>query len=212
MSRLECKNFCNTYHGTKIGNLVCLNELFIDRGIFWTAIIISRYRYFKMKTITLLLLISFLTTTAQQRALGTHPDLENKIGKHFPIEDYKNEKGRNFTADDLKGKNTLINFWSTTCEPCLEELPYLNTLQETLGDKANFIAITYDNKEKVTGFVEKRQFNFLHITDSGSQLKSYFPVVRNPMTFILDKNGTVKEITGVIDKTKADAILKLLNE
>lgn len=165
-----------------------------------------------MKTITLLLLISFLTIPAQQRALGTHPDLENKIVKHFPIEDYKNKKGRNFTADDLKGKNTLINFWPTTSEPCLEELPYLNTLQETLGDNVNFIEITYDNKEKVTGFVEKRQFNFLHITDSGSQLKSYFPVVRNPMTFILDKNGTVKEITGVIDKTKADAILKLLNE
>lgn len=32
------------------------------------------------------------------------------------------------------------------------------------------------------------------------------------MTFILDKNGIVKEITGIIDKTKADAILKLLNE
>lgn len=159
--------------------MVCLNELFTDRGIFWTAII-SRYRYFKMKTITFLLglVISFLTTITQQRALGTHPDLENKIGKHFPIEDYKNENGRNFTADDLKGKNTLINFWSTTCKPCLEELPYLNTIQETLGDKAYFIAITYDNKENVTGLLEKKKFNFLHITDSGSQLKSYFPVVR----------------------------------
>ncbi|MCS3871221.1 thiol-disulfide isomerase/thioredoxin [Chryseobacterium ginsenosidimutans] len=165
-----------------------------------------------MKTITLFLLIINLSLTAQQRQFFTQPDLENKIGKHFPIENYKNQENSNFNVDDLKGKMSFINFWSTTCEPCITELPYLNKMKETLGNKANFIAITQDNKDKVEKFLAKREFNFLHITDSGQELKSYFPILRNPMTFIVDKNGNIQEITGIIDETKLDAIMGIFKE
>ncbi|MDQ0592950.1 thiol-disulfide isomerase/thioredoxin [Chryseobacterium ginsenosidimutans] len=165
-----------------------------------------------MKTITIFLLIISLSIKAQQRHFFTQPDLEGKIGKHFPIENYKNSDDRNFNPNDLKGKITLINFWSTICEPCIKELPYLNKLKEILGDKVNFIAITQDNKDKVERFLAKREFNFLHITDSGQELKSYFPILRNPLTFIVDKNGNIKEITGIVDETKFDTIVKILNE
>ncbi len=165
-----------------------------------------------MKTLTFLLMIISLSLVAQQRQFQIQPDLENKIGTHFPIEKYKNPEGKNFNAENLKGKTTFINFWSTTCEPCLKELPYLNKLKETSGAKANFIAITYDNKEKVDKFLAKHNFNFQHITDSGQELKSYFPILRNPLNFIIDKNGNVKEITGIVDETKFDTIVKILNE
>ena len=164
------------------------------------------------KTITLFSILFCLFITAQQRQFGVQPDLENKIGKHFPIENYKKQDGSSFNSDDLKGKITLINFWSTTCEPCIKELPYLNKLKESLQNKANFIAITYDNKEKVDKFLTKHEFNFQHITDSGQELKSYFPILRNPMTFLIDNNGDVKEITGIVDETKFDMIIKILNE
>ncbi|WP_051349283.1 TlpA family protein disulfide reductase [Chryseobacterium gregarium] len=143
----------------------------------------------RIKTIAVLLIISFSSLNAQQRVFGTHPSLENKIGTRFPIEDYTNQKGEKFTPDALKGKNSLINFWSASCEPCIEELPYLNRLKERLGNKANFIAITYDSHEKTAQFLSKREFNFLHITDSGKQLNSYFPLIRNLMTFILDNRN-----------------------
>jgi peroxiredoxin len=64
----------------------------------------------------------------------------------------------------------------------------------------------------VEKFLAKREFNFLHITDSGQELKSYFPILRNPLTFIVDKNGNIKEITGIIDETKLDMVIKMLNE
>lgn len=107
---------------------------------------------------------------------------------------------------------TLINFWSTTCEPCIKELPYLNKLKEMVSEKANFIAITQDNNEKVEKFLVKQNFNFQHINNSLLELKSYFSILRNPMTFIVDKNGNIKEITGIIDETKFDTIVKILNE
>lgn len=164
-----------------------------------------------MKVILLLILFN-LSLSAQKREFFTFPDLENKIGTHFPIENYEKQNGENFRSEYLKGKTTLINFWSTTCEPCLKELPYLNKLKEMLGDRANFIAITFDSKEKVDKFLAKREFNYQHITNSGGQLKSYFPVLRNPMSFITDKNGNIIEITGIIDENKLDTIIKILNE
>ncbi|MCX8531691.1 TlpA family protein disulfide reductase [Chryseobacterium luquanense] len=165
-----------------------------------------------MKAITLLLITISLFIAAQQRALTTNPSLENKIGKHFPIENYKNKDGKNFTSDYLKDKPTFINFWSTTCEPCIEELPYLNKLRDKFENKVKFIAITHDNKEKVDKFLIKHELNFQHITDSLKELQSYFKLIRNPMTFIIDKNGNIQEITGTIDESKFDRIVKVLSE
>lgn len=161
---------------------------------------------------TLFLLILSISIAAQQRQFRTFPDLEKKIGQHFPIENYKNQKGENFKPDYLEGKFTLINFWSTTCEPCIKELPYLNSLGETLHENVNFIAITHDSNEKVEKFLAKQKFDFQHITNSLQELKSYFPLLRNPMTFIIDKNGNIKEITGTVDETKFDTLVKILSE
>jgi peroxiredoxin len=153
-----------------------------------------------------------LSLNAQQRSFQVHPFLEKKIGQHFPIENYKNDEGKNFSPAELEGKISLINFWSTNCAPCIEELPYLNKLKEASGMKVNFIAITHDSKEKVDRFLAKNTFNFVHITDSEQELKSYFSLIRNPLNFIIDKNGNVQEITGNIDETKMEQILKILNE
>lgn len=147
-----------------------------------------------------------------QRYFQTHPLLEKKIGQHFPIENYKNDQGKNFRADELEGKVSLINFWSATCPPCIEELPYLNKLRKTLGMKANFIAITHDPKEKVDRFLTAHEFNFIHITDSLKELQSYFSTIRNPTTFIVDKKGNVQEITGIIDESKMDLLVTLLEQ
>lgn len=62
-----------------------------------------------------------LSLPARQQAFQTFPDLEYRIGQHFPIEEYKDEDGNNFSPDALLGKNTLINFWSTTCVPCIKD-------------------------------------------------------------------------------------------
>lgn len=180
--------------------------------MIFIKIILKVNRYFIMKTITFLLIFLSVILNAQKRQFWTYPDLENKIGTHFPIENYKNSGWKNFNANDLKGKISFINFWSTHCEPCLEELPYLNKLKEFSEEKVNFIAITYDSKEQVDAFLAKRPFNFQHITDSGQELRSYFTLLRNPMTFIVDKNGNIEEITGAIEKTKFDILQKILKE
>lgn len=165
-----------------------------------------------MKKFLILFLLScnfFLI--AQTSQFRTFPDMEKKLGTHFPIEDYKDKDGKNFDSNYLKGKNTLINLWFTNCSPCITEIPILNKLKEAVPN-ANFIAITHDPLDKVNNFLLKRNYTFFQITDAGKQLQSYLMVQRFPMSFILDKEGNIREITGLVNEDKLETIKKLLSE
>lgn len=163
------------------------------------------------KSLFLFLLTCNSFLIAQTSQFKTFPDMEKKLGTHFPIEEYKDKDGKNFSANYLKGKNTLVNLWFTNCAPCITEIPILNTLKESVPN-ANFIAITHDPSDKVHSFLLKRKYTFFQITDAGKQLKSYLTVQRFPMSFILDKEGNIREITGLVNEEKLETIKKLLSE
>lgn len=160
----------------------------------------------KMQILLFCFVCSFLLS--QEAVLRTFPDLEHMLDKHFPIELFKNNKGENFSPDFLKGKTSLINFWSTTCGPCIVKIPYLNKISNQLLSSSNFIGITYDSKDKVDAFLKRKPFDFTQITDAGEAINSMFQIVRTPLTFIIDKDGDVKEITPVFEDD--DSVVKLL--
>ncbi|MEY8758832.1 TlpA family protein disulfide reductase [Chryseobacterium tongliaoense] len=162
------------------------------------------------KSAALFLLMAILFLSAQKQ-IRTFPDMEDKLGTHFPIENFKDKNGKNYSPEYLKGKTTFINLWSTTCAPCLKELPFLNKLQK-YSPHSLFIGITYDHPEKVNNFLITHDFNFYQITDAGQQLKSYLVIQRLPMSFIVDKNGIIKEIIGIVNEDNSESILKSLNE
>lgn len=163
------------------------------------------------KFVSLFLLVSNSLIIAQISQFRTFPDMEKKLGTYFPIEEYKDKDGKNFDSNYLKGKNTLINLWFTNCAPCIKEIPILNELKESVPN-ANFIAITHDPLDKVNNFLLKRNYTFYQVTDAGKQLQSYLMVQRFPMSFILDKEGKIREITGLINEDKIQEIKKMLNE
>jgi cytochrome c biogenesis protein CcmG/thiol:disulfide interchange protein DsbE len=136
---------------------------------------------------------------------------KKNIGKHFPIENFKSIDKKSFKTDELNGKPTFVNFWFTNCTPCVEEIPVLNKLKEEFGDKINFVAITFDTKEKVEEFLKKRKINFRHIVNSKQQLKN-MEIQAYPMNYILDKDGNIVNVYGEIslDENEIYKILKKL--
>lgn len=155
-------------------------------------------------------LLSSVFILAQKINSSRFPDLENKIGTHFPIEIFEDSSGNRFSKNFLVGKPTLINFWATTCEPCIEELPYLNQIRKDLGENINLLAITYSSNESVTKFLQKRDFDFTHITGALKQLQSYFPVIRSPMSFVIDKNGNILKIYGSVNSDNYSSVIATL--
>ena len=124
-------------------------------------------------------------------------EVKKHIGTTFKIEKFKNHKNENFASDYLGGKPTIVNFWFTTCVPCLDEMPLLNDLKEKYGEKVNFIAITFNDKKTVANFLKKKTFNFEHITDAKNQINE-LKINSYPASFIIDKEGTIKFVFGDI--------------
>jgi thiol-disulfide isomerase/thioredoxin len=52
----------------------------------------------------------------------------------FPVAALKNHRGQFNTIDDFKGKTVLVNFWFSTCPPCLDEMKYFPELLNRYDD------------------------------------------------------------------------------
>jgi peroxiredoxin len=66
------------------------------------------------------------------------------------------------SLDDFKGKYLVINWWATSCAPCVVEMPGLNKLVDKYQsrDDVEFLAIAWDSKERLEKFFEKRAFDY----------------------------------------------------
>ena len=154
--------------------------------------------------------ITILMRDDKNNYFDPYSEPKKLIGKHFPIENFKNSKQKQFSKNYLKGKPTFINFWFTRCLPCIEEIPMMNNLKEKYGDKVNFIAITYENKKSVDDFLKKKNINFQHITNSKKEIDN-LKYSSYPTNLILDKNGNLKYVYGEISDFQDDIELILDN-
>lgn len=118
---------------------------------------------------------------------------DDYLDKEFPFPVLTTLDNKKISIKDLKGKPTLINFWFTTCRPCIEEMPILNRIQTQLKDSVNFIAITFEKPEKVKAFLKKHEFTFRQIVNAEKFTKS-MNMTAFPVNIFLDKNGVVRKI------------------
>ncbi len=102
--------------------------------------------------------------------------------------------GDSITSDDLLGEITVLNFWFTSCPPCIAEMPgLLEVSQDFQGQPVRFISVATDKEKTINRFITKRgTFGFEIIADRPDlifdifQMKSGFPT-----TLILDQDGVI---------------------
>ncbi|RZK41160.1 MAG: TlpA family protein disulfide reductase [Pedobacter sp.] len=126
------------------------------------------------------------------------------IGRKLELEYLK------FLVTDDRGKidrrkPTLVNFWFTSCPPCIEELPALEELRAKFAEKINFLAVTFDTKDKVQQFLKDHKFDFTHIVDEHNFIKS-LGFSGYPKTFLLNKDGVLVSIEGALPSKSNDTI------
>lgn len=132
----------------------------------------------------------------------------NEIGYTFKIEKFKDKNGNYYPSDYLRGKPSLINFWFTTCSPCIEEIPNLNIISTRFNDSVHFIAITFEKEKKVADFLKTRPIHFEHIVNSQKQLNN-MSIEYYPMTLLLDKEGKIVDVYPQINFSEQEIIHKL---
>lgn len=100
-----------------------------------------------------------------------------QIQENRPMPDFTVEglDGETKALEDYKGKYLVINWWSTTCKPCILEMPGLNELVQNHQERSDieFLAIAWDDKEKLNRFLGSRPFDYFQ-TLSNPEVNSIF--------------------------------------
>lgn len=119
-----------------------------------------------------------------------------------------NDKAPNFILKDLsghkvvldelkvKGKAVILNFWSTTCPPCIAEIPGLNALYRDM--KANglvVLGIAIDPSEPpVRELVNQLKIEYPVLLDNEKNV--YFDtygLFGQPVSILIDRSGIVRD-------------------
>ncbi|RKP49258.1 peroxiredoxin family protein [Trinickia fusca] len=132
--------------------------------------------------------------------------------QHVPDATFTLLSGQKVSTSELKGKVYLVNFWATSCETCMKEMPQMvDTYNRFKSHGLEFVAVAmnYDAPMYVTNYAQTRQLPFKVALDDGSAAKQFGNVQLTPTTIVVDKNGTIlKRYVGEPQFAELDQLLQ----
>lgn len=145
----------------------------------------------------------------------------------FPAFDGKDLAGNEVKSSTLFGENTVtvVNFWFTTCSPCVGELAELEALNKQLAEKGGAVvginSFTLDGDKtaiaEAKDILTKKGVSYKNIWfDSKSEAGEFTSGLYSyPTTYVVDKNGNIvgEPIVGAITGQKqAQTLQKLIDQ
>lgn len=115
---------------------------------------------------------------------------------------------------DYAGQYVLLNFWATWCAPCREEMPSLQTLQNTLGGdtfQVVTLATGRNPPQAIRRFFEEEGVTTLpQHRDINQQIAREMGIFGLPITVVLDPSGQeIARLRGDADWASPEAIAML---
>ena len=132
---------------------------------------------------------------------GSSPQAENKPAadpgaKAAPDFNLKGLDSREYRLADFRGKKVLINFWTTWCPYCLEEMPLLQKFHEQNKDGGwQVLTVDITSSEKsladVQNYIKSKGFTFPVLLDEKGEVASRYGVRSIPASYILNEQGQI---------------------
>ena len=162
-----------------------------------------------------------------------HPEILNEGTdangdvQKFPSFEGKDLDGNEVKSDELFSANavTVVNFWFTTCSPCVGELGELDALNKELADKGGALigvnTFTLDGDETAISdakdVLAKKGATYQNVYfDSSSPAGAFTAnIFAFPTTYVVDRNGNIvgEPIVGAItEKNQAETLQSLIDQ
>ena len=158
--------------------------------------------------------------------LNEETDANGDVQK-FPSFEGKDLDGNEVKSDELFSANavTVVNFWFTTCNPCVGELSELDALNKELAKKGGALigvnTFTLDGDEtaisEAKDVLAKKGVTYqnVYFASDGEAGKFTTNIFAYPTTYVVDRNGNIvgDPIVGAItEKKQAETLQKLIDQ
>ena len=145
----------------------------------------------------------------------------------FPAFEGKDLDGNTVKSDELFSGNavTVVNFWFTTCNPCVGELAELGALNKELAEKGGSLigvnTFTLDGDEaaisEAKDVLAKKGATYqnVYFDSDGEAGKFTTNIFAYPTTYVIDRSGNIvgEPIVGAItEKKQAETLQKLIEQ
>ena len=156
----------------------------------------------------------------------TNPPDDGSMQK-FPAFEGKDLDGNPVKSDELFSANavTVVNFWFTTCNPCVGELSELDALNKELAKKGGALigvnTFTLDGDEaaisEAKDVLAKKGVTYqnVYFDSDGEAGKFTTNIFAYPTTYVVDRSGNIvgEPIVGAItEKKQAETLQKLIEQ
>ena len=156
----------------------------------------------------------------------TNPPDDGSMQK-FPAFEGKDLDGNPVKSDELFSANavTVVNFWFTTCNPCVGELTELDALNKELAEKGGSLigvnTFTLDGDEaaisEAKDVLAKKGATYqnVYFDSDGEAGKFTTNIFAYPTTYVVDRSGNIvgEPIVGAItEKKQAETLQKLIDQ
>ena len=145
----------------------------------------------------------------------------------FPAFEGKDLDGNTVKSDELFSGNTVtvVNFWFTTCNPCVGELAELDALNKELAEKGGSLigvnTFTLDGDEaaisEAKDVLAKKGATYqnVYFDSDGEAGRFTTNIFAYPTTYVVDRSGNIvgEPIVGAItEKKQAETLQKLIEQ
>lgn len=144
-----------------------------------------------MKLVILLIAVGAFTYFALNLNKG---ETASGVGDQAYDFELESINGDMVKLSDFKGKITILNYFATWCGPCVDEAPELEAFEQEYGDEYKLLIIDLgETKDRVKKFIDKHKTTSEYVFDYKQDVAKKYGVLGQPETFIIDKNGVIRE-------------------
>jgi thiol-disulfide isomerase/thioredoxin len=137
-------------------------------------------------------------------------------GNKAPDFEFIDLNGNKVCLNDFKGKYLLIDVWSTTCVPCIREIPYIENLKQEFKDKdIEFIAACFSGESAWKSTLAKHkltegQYRIEHGWNSNFR-NDYLKSSGVPIYILINPQGLIIDARAPIPSEGLDKLINTLN-
>jgi cytochrome c biogenesis protein CcmG/thiol:disulfide interchange protein DsbE len=119
-------------------------------------------------------------------------------------------------ADDvdltsLRGRPVVVNFWASSCGPCVREMPALEAAHQELGDEVAFVGIAVaDRVDEALRLAGQTGVTYPLVADPTGEIFAASGFTLLPATVVLDADGTV--VRRIVGELEGDELTDALAE